>query len=294
LVASGRASQIERGAICELRNDERSSPRSAKARESAGRKLSRPRHSLDEDGDESESEEIATEEIDIVVAHIKRLARIASLEFALRVGAVIIHHFYEGDAEAWRSRGPKTASFRRLAEHPDLPLSPGSLYRCVALYELCDRLNAPSRWEHLGASHLRLVIGLPPPTQEKLLATANAKRWTVKVLHQEVLLEKAARLTRGGRRAQTPLTRSLMSVRKCLDDYRDVIERTGQLSLSDLERSLQLVEETRTYLECLSQSLRAAAGSANDGSGESSRPLAQASGKRHTQLCGIRGRSPVA
>jgi hypothetical protein len=206
--------------------------------------------------DESENEEIASEEIDIVVAHIKRLARTASLEFALRVGAVIIHHFYGGNADAWRSRGPKIASFRRLAQHPGLPLSSGALYRCVALYELCDRLNVPSRWEHLGASHLRLVIGLPQATQEKLLATANSKRWSVKVLQEQVLLEKAVRSPRGGRRAQPPITRSLLSVRKCLDDHRDVIARTGELSLDDLERSLALLEETRTFLECLSQSLQ--------------------------------------
>jgi len=268
LVASSRATRIEQSAGGRLRGEALlSNTRSAKGKTTAFRELNRQGHHLDAD-EESDGEEIASDEIDIVVAHIKRLARTASLEFALRVGAVIIHHFYAGDAEAWRSRGPKTASFRRLAEHPDLPLSPGSLYRCVALYELCDRLNAPSRWEHLGASHLRLVIGLPPPTQEKLLAAANAKRWTVKVLHQEVLLEKAVRLSRGGRRAQPAITRSLLSVRKCLDDYRDVVQRTGQLSVEDLERSLQLVEETRAYLEYLSQSLRAAADSGND-AGES-------------------------
>ena len=123
------------------------------------RELSRRDDSFD--ADDSSLDEASGDEIDIVVAQIKRLTRVASLEFALRVGAVIIHHFYDGDTEAWRSRGPKVSSFRRLAEHPELPLSAGALYRCVALYELCERLNAPSRWEHLGASHLRLVLGLP-------------------------------------------------------------------------------------------------------------------------------------
>jgi hypothetical protein len=181
---------------------------------------------------------------------------------------VIIHHFYEGDPAAWRSRGPKVASFRRLAQHPELPLSPGSLYRCVALYELCDRLNAPSRWEHLGASHLRLVIGLPPSTQEKLLATANAKRWTVKALQQEILIEKSVRVTRGGRRAQPPLTRTLMSIRKCLDDYGNLMTRSGQLSLPDLEESMQAVEDTKARLECIWQSLHAAMSSANEALGD--------------------------
>ena len=205
------------------------------------------------------------EEIDIVVAHIKRLARTASLEFALRVGAVIIHHFYEGDTEAWRSRGPKTASFRQLAQHPELPLSAGSLYRCVALFELCDRLNAPARWEHLGASHLRIVLGLPPSAQEKILATANAKRWTVKVLQQVVLGEKWSRVTYGGRRADPPIAKSLKSVRKCLENHREAIARVKQLSPQDLEQSMSLLEEARSSLDLLSLSLHAALASAELG-----------------------------
>lgn len=251
MAASSRGASIER-----VREGER-------LRESDCRELSRSNHWLDVE--EPADAEPNTEEIDIVVAHIKRLARTASLEFALRVGSVIIHHFYDGNAEGWRSRGPKSSSFRRLAQHPDLPLSAGALYRCVALYELCDRLNAPSRWEHLGASHLRLVIGLPPSTQEKLLATANANRWTVKALQQQTLLERSARLTRGGRRARPAVTRSLLSVRKCLDDHREVLGQIGQLSLRDLEQSIRLVEETRTCLERLSQSLQAMT-CANDGS----------------------------
>jgi hypothetical protein len=200
------------------------------------------------------------EEIDIVVAHIKRLVRSASLEFALRVGAVIIHHFYDGDTDAWRSRGPKMSSFRRLAAHPDLPLSPGSLYRCVALFELCERLKAPSRWEHLGTSHLRMVLGLPAAAQERILATANAKRWTVKVLQQEVLKEKSARLTCGGRRAEPPLTKSLRRVQKCLDEHRELIEHSSVVSTDELLQSRRLIEDARRHLDHLSECLACVTG----------------------------------
>jgi hypothetical protein len=204
------------------------------------------------------TENVASEEIEVVVAQLRRLTRTASLEFALRVGAVIIHHFYAGDPDLWRSRGPKTASFRRLAEHPALPLSPGALFRSVALYELCDRLNAASRWEHLGASHLRLVLGLPHPVQEKLLATANSERWTVKMLQEHATQEKAGRLARGGRRAQPPVTRSLTLVKNCLRSCKELVERMAQLSSQDLEQSMLLLDETKADLEILSRSLQAA------------------------------------
>ena len=203
-----------------------------------------------------EEEEHSDDEINIVVAQIKRLARNASLEFALSVGAVIVHHFYGGEADAWRSRGPKTASFRALARHPELPLSAGSLYRCVALFELCDRLNAPARWQHLSVSHLRLVLGLPEAVQERILAVANWKRWTVRALQEEVLREKPEHTTRGGRRASPPIAKSLKRVRNSLDVHRDLLDRADELTSREIQESMSLIEETFECLERLSQSIR--------------------------------------
>jgi hypothetical protein len=202
--------------------------------------------------------ETSSEEISIVVAQLKRITRCANLEFALRVGAVIIHHFYGGDTAAWRSRGPKTASFRSLARHPELPLSPGSLYRCVALFELCDRLKAPSRWEHLGASHLRMVLGLPPVAQEKMLSAANENRWSVKTLGQVILREKAVRVTRGGRRAEPPVAKSLKSVNRSLDAHRAALGDADGLSPQDIAETMRLMEETRRVLVQLAECLNLA------------------------------------
>jgi len=196
------------------------------------------------------------EEIDIVISHIRRLTRTASLEYALRVGAVIIHHFYDGDTNAWRSRGPKTTSFRRLAEHPELPMSAGALYRCVALFELCDRWNAPSRWEQLTASHFRLVLGLPPAQQQKLLSKANSGRWTVKALHEQVLRERGdGQRSAGGRKPEPPIKKCLKAVRKCLTEYGDAIAQSEAISSRDIQESIRLLEETRLVIERLSETL---------------------------------------
>lgn len=206
--------------------------------------------------EEDQGTEASDDEINIVVVHIRRLARSASLEFALRVGAVIIHHFYDGQVDAWRSRGPKSASFRKLARHPGLPLSAGALYRAVALYELCERLRAPSRWEHLCASHLRLVLKLPAHVQEQLLARANAERWSVKVLH-EVVSEQKVSQRRGGRRPEPPIERGLISMRRCMAEYRRTLEKLGALSRKDVESSIRLLEETRVFLDEVARTLHA-------------------------------------
>jgi hypothetical protein len=206
--------------------------------------------------DDLEADDVGSDEIDIVISHIRRLTRTATLEYALRVGAVIIHHFYDGDTNAWRSRGPKTTSFRKLAQHPGLPLSPGALYRCVAVFELCDRLNAASRWEYLTASHLRLVIALPAAKQEALLAKANAGRWTVKALQLQVLRERRnAGRSHGGRRPEPPIKKSLKAVTRCLTEYGEAIESFDHLSSDDVQESIRLLDEARQMIERLSETL---------------------------------------
>lgn len=231
------------------------SARSVGERESECREL-RNRAKLEE-----VQERACSDSIELVVAQLKRMARTASLEFALQVGALIIHHFYAGDTTAWRARGPKNSSFRRLSQHPELPLSAGSLYRCVALFELCERLDAPSRWQHLGVSHLRLVIGLPPQTQERLLVVANDQRWTVQALQQAMAGEKPSRLTFGGRRAASPLTRGLNHLRRWFHQYHELVEQVGSLSPEELDHTTRLLDEARHLLDRLSLALLAQDGS---------------------------------
>jgi hypothetical protein len=201
---------------------------------------------------------VSEEEIDIVVAQIRRITRTANLEFALRVGAVVLHNFYNGDTETWRSRGRKLTSFRRLAAHPELPLSAGALYRCVALYELCERFNAPNRWTHLGASHLRLVLALPPADQESMLATANQHQMTVQALRAAICRTNSCRTSRGGRQAQCQMTKALRTAHKCLNERNISADDLRGLSNKDISESQSLVDSVRQSLEQLSLLLCAA------------------------------------
>jgi hypothetical protein len=129
------------------------------------------------------------------------------------------------------------------------------LYRCVALFELCDRLDAPSRWGQLGASHFRLVLGLPQNIQERMLAQANKHRWSVKAFQDAVRRERPMRSTTGGRRIEPPMTRSLKAIRKCLEGHGDVMANADDVSHHDLRESMRLVEEIKCWLDRLSTSV---------------------------------------
>jgi hypothetical protein len=197
------------------------------------------------------------EQIDEVVHQLNGICRSSSLEFALRVGAVIIHHFYNGDTEAWRTRGPKLNSFRRLSRHPDLALSAGALYRCVAIFEMCDRLRAASRWRRLGASHLRAVIGVPSGQQEHLLDRANDERWTVQVLQTKARHLRSGAV-RGGRRAQSALDKQLRTLDRCVrQDWRRALDRVGQDDVENLARIQHLLGRMKTSIEDLADEVQA-------------------------------------
>jgi hypothetical protein len=195
-------------------------------------------------------------ELDDVVNQLNGICRSSSLEFALRVGAVIIHHFYGGDMAAWQERGPKLNSFRRLAAHPDLALSAGALYRCVAIFEMCDRLRAASRWRRLGASHLRAVIGIPSEQQEALLNKANDERWTVQILQVKAQTLRSRR-DRGGRKAQSLLEKQLRTLDRCLVGWGKAIDSVGQQEVDQLERSLELLHKIKASAEELAVALQA-------------------------------------
>ncbi len=75
----------------------------------------------------------------------------------LSVGKVVIDAFFAGDASAWRKRGPKKISLRKLAHHPDLLMKPGALYLCVAIYELWQRLEIDAK-SRLSTTHLRYCL----------------------------------------------------------------------------------------------------------------------------------------
>jgi hypothetical protein len=158
--------------------------------------------------------------VDEVVLRLNDICKTATLDFAMSVGRLIIETIYGGDLGRWRARGAKVASFRALANHPHLPMSAASLYRSVAIYELCERLGI-KEWKHVSTSHLRLVLPLSLGEQGRLLKAAEEQRWPVRRLEEEIasieLEQVEARARRGGRPKRTRLKSTLRRLETCVD-----------------------------------------------------------------------------
>lgn len=177
--------------------------------------------------------------INDVVAEIHQIARAAPLQMALTIGKLIVERLYGGDLSAWRQRGVKDASFRKLMEHEGLPdgVNATGLYRSVALHEMFTELEADvSTWKHLGISHVRAVLVLPEPKQQKkLLDQADQKRWTVERLESEVN-KKHQKASRGGRPPLPQFVKSIHRLEKFVEN-RDLL-------LADLDSVRNLSAET--------------------------------------------------
>ena len=187
--------------------------------------------------------------VEKIVFELNKLCRQKTLEFSLSVGALIIERLYRGELALWRRRGRKCNSLRRLAEHPGLPMSAPSLYRCIAIYEMNERLGVRS-WRHVSTGHLRLVLSLPHADQERLLRNVEADKWSVSRLRQAlVAMERDGRAAppRGGRKRLSVVCRTSRQLDRGLDACRDLLalspENVGQESRRSVLDLVQRMSE---------------------------------------------------
>ena len=104
----------------------------------------------------------------------------SALDFSLAVGSMIIQGIFGGNLAAWRTRGSRDLSFRKLARLTRVSAS--CLYRSTAIYEMSCRMDV-RQWG-LTVSHLRAVIGLSHTDQHRLLTLSRREGWTVRRLEQ--------------------------------------------------------------------------------------------------------------
>jgi len=195
--------------------------------------------------------ELSDEELNLFVTKLTQISREAHLDHAIRVGSLVIHDFYGGDLQLWRSKGPKTASFRRLAMHPELPMSASVICRCVAIFDVCQRLDVVSRWRCITLSHLRLVLRLNSSAQQQLLSTANAHRWTVNQLEAEA--RKHHQHRSGGRRPRPELVRKTELIGRLMRTLHQLQE-----GLPDVDAAADIIGEARVAIAASLESLERA------------------------------------
>ena len=194
--------------------------------------------------------------IDRVAATIAGLERVARLQLALAIGQAIVEGIYQGDLEAWRGRGRKDSSIRKLAERPGMP-SRATLQRAASIYDLQQRTGG-STWSHLGVSHVRAVLGLPADDQCQLLAAAESEHWTVK--HIETEAGKKRKRDGRGRKPDPAFVKAIAKLDKIVGDegalYGD-LDRLDRLDHAQVTALYRTVDSVKLACERLQEHLAA-------------------------------------
>lgn len=197
--------------------------------------------------------------IEATVQEVNEISRQATLEISLKLGNLIVERFYGGDLGAWRDRGTTDASFRKLAAHPDLMLSPSGVYRAVAVFEVCERLDGVSRLKHLGVGHFRAILGIADKQQEHLLTTASEKGWSVDKLEEEAgKIRKREGDTRG-RKPDPGFVKGIRRMEKLLDgggNWFGDLDKVDQLDEEEAEALWKTVTGMKLKCEALQKALQ--------------------------------------
>lgn len=130
---------------------------------------------------------------DAVARALASVSTLHSLQAALEVGEIVFRRIFKSDERLLRARGKKNGSFRKLASHPNLGMSPSSLWRAVAIYELSRRFPELAQYTHTGVGHISVVLGLPEAEQFRLLRSTESDRWTRRRLQKEAAQIRGAR-----------------------------------------------------------------------------------------------------
>jgi hypothetical protein len=191
-----------------------------------------------------------TVRIERATARINNLVGYTSLQLALAIGQAVIDELYGGDLDCWRRRGTKEHSLRRLAMDPSLSISASALFRALGLYELKVRIPDHPMWDELSACHIRAVLGLPAPEQDRLLGLAAEQQWTTSAIEQAAALSRNShKSSRGGRPRKPRFARSIEYAEKVLSDEDEAfgdIEALDEMSperRAELGRRLHLVRQ---------------------------------------------------
>lgn len=191
-----------------------------------------------------------TQGVEQVVDELRGIMRQTGLARTLAVGQIVLDRFFGGSTELWQDRRRnKNNSIRRLADCPTCPLSRSALNQAVGVFAALRNMPGAADLQHIGASHIAVVLTLPDDAREAWLIRANDQLWSVRRLSDEIRGERRLMGERRGRPARTLVAKVLGRVNAALD----TLEREARdlLALDFKGPELAEVADRLTGLEVL-------------------------------------------
>lgn len=192
-----------------------------------------------------------------VVCRLKEIERHTGIERTLTIGQLILTQFFGGNPAIWRDRRRnKNNSIRRLAEREDCPFSKSALNEAVAIYVASNELPCVRTYEHITASHVSVVLSLPPEERKGMLQSAESCGWSVKQLKNEVVAQRRADGERRGRPPRVGHEKALRALHSCAQQLRQALTSIQLTPLAPAMR--RELEDLTSELLSLGADLRVA------------------------------------
>gem|GEM_PF-5681594 len=175
--------------------------------------------------------------LDATVVQLRELERRNGLERMVAIGRLVLDQFFGGSAAAWRERrNNKNNSVRRLAQHPDCPLSHSSLNQALGVYVAVRALPSVQTFKHVHACHVIAVLHLNEAAQLLWLEKGEEEQWSVRQLKAAVLESRRSDGERRGRPKTTAGRARVARVRRVVEALERDLEGLGDVALDNAER----------------------------------------------------------
>ena len=153
------------------------------------------------------------------VVEINRIHTAKGLEAVRDMGRYLLDVFFGGDFEAFRARGRKHVSFRKLEDRPDLHVSASTLWNAVAIVQQLELLPKDIA-NALPVSHHRLLLPIRSVDSKLELAQRAAdKQLTKRQLAEQAQTVRAAETA--GKRSGRPPLRAFYKALKAMQRARE-------------------------------------------------------------------------
>jgi hypothetical protein len=153
--------------------------------------------------------------VDSVVRELQAIQRTSGLERTVAIGALVLNRFFGGSVVAWRDRRKnKNNSVRRLAEHPECPLSRAAINQSIGVFVIVQALPCVHAFKHIGAAHVAAVFHLDGNAQREWLERAEQRAWGVRQLRSEITRQRRETGERRGRPRTTREREMLANIRR--------------------------------------------------------------------------------
>ncbi len=202
-----------------------------------------------------ERSQIELAKLDEIAERVNALSRGAAVDLAYAVGELIIRELYEGSLATWADQGTRRPSYRQLSARDDLLLSPTALCRAVGVYAICERHGGRMSWPRLSISHLHEVLALQPPEQDRVLQLAEAERWTVARLRDEI----HERRRRKKRKGKSDIWKIVRAVQAFIREGGEVVydsTKVGRLDAETLDELGRTIAILQRELDLMNKALR--------------------------------------